>query len=152
MMTFISELPPMTPEQRASYGVARAKTIAFTAVHDLWRRRKSEGKSQAELAQVLNKDEGWLSKNLRGPGNWTIKTLGELVEALDGELEIVVHGLEDSTWSQANEHAYAGYETEIPLKGGVGTIRADKNSLSKMLRSSETGSSRLSVSVVLENV
>jgi transcriptional regulator with XRE-family HTH domain len=151
MMTFASELPPMTPEQRASYGIARAKTIAFTAVHDLWRRRKAEGKSQAELATVLNKDEGWLSKNLRGPGNWTIKTLGELVEALDGEIEIIVHRIEDSVWDHSNDHAYAGYEAEIPLKDGSGTIKADKESRSKMRVEPETRSSPLSVSVVLEH-
>src|SRR5437773_2090655 len=82
-MTSLSDIAPLSPEQRASYGVARAKSIAFDAVHALWRRRRAEGKSQAELAKVLGKDEGWLSKNLRGPGNWTMRTLGELVEALD---------------------------------------------------------------------
>ena len=60
-MTFQSSLPPLTPEERACFGVARAKTIAFDAVHKLWRRRQAEGKSQADLARTLGKDEGWLS-------------------------------------------------------------------------------------------
>lgn len=109
-MTSLSDIAPLTPEQRAEYGIARAKSIAFDAVHELWRRRRAEGKTQADLAKVLGKDEGWLSKNLRGPGNWTIKTLGELVEALDGDLEIVLHALEDPLPVLKNHHAYAGYE------------------------------------------
>lgn len=109
-MPSLSDLAPLGPEERASFGVARAKTLAFDAVHSLWRRRRAEGKSQADLAQALGKDEGWLSKNLRGPGNWTIKTLGELVEALNGDLEITVYGAEDPLPSRPNWHAYVGYE------------------------------------------
>ena len=80
------------------------------AVLSLWRRRRSQGKTQADLAKTLGRDEGWLSKNLRGPGNWTMKTFGELVEALDGDLEIIVHGVEDPLSDKTNFHAYAGYE------------------------------------------
>jgi transcriptional regulator with XRE-family HTH domain len=109
-MSSLSKLAPLTPDQRASYGVARAKSIAFEAVHTLWRRRKAEGRSQSDLAKALGKDKGWLSRSLRGPGNWTIKTLGEMVEALDGELEIIVHGAEDPISDQSNYHAYADYE------------------------------------------
>ncbi|MEH2477545.1 transcriptional regulator with XRE-family HTH domain [Nitrobacteraceae bacterium AZCC 2146] len=111
-MPSLSELAPLTPEQRADYGVARAKSIAFEAVLNLWRRRRDQGKTQAELAKSLGRDEGWLSKNLRGPGNWTMKTFGELVEALDGDIEIVVHGNEDTLSTTVNSHAYAGYEPQ----------------------------------------
>jgi transcriptional regulator with XRE-family HTH domain len=110
MMTSLSSISALAPEQRAAYGVDRAKTIAFEAIHNLWRRRKAEGRSQAELAKVLNKDEGWISRSLKGPGNWTIKTLGELVEALDGDLEIVVHAMEDPVSDLSNYTAYSGYE------------------------------------------
>jgi hypothetical protein len=109
-MPSLSEIAPLTPAQRADYGVARAKSIAFEAVLSLWRRRRSQGKTQADLARTLGRDEGWLSKNLRGPGNWTMKTFGELVEALDGDLEIIVHGVEDPLPDKKNFHAYAGYE------------------------------------------
>jgi hypothetical protein len=113
-MTFLSEIAPLSPAERASFGVARAKSLAFDAVHALWRRRRAEGKSQADLARTLDKDEGWLSKNLRGPGNWTMKTFGELVEALDGDLEIIVHAIEDPISNLKNSHAYAGYEVSLP--------------------------------------
>lgn len=81
-----------------------------------------------------------------------MKTLGELVEALDGELEIIVHRMEDCEWSQSNDHAYAGYNGDIPLKEGRGTVHADTASLSKLRRNQETGSSAVGkVSVVSEN-
>jgi transcriptional regulator with XRE-family HTH domain len=122
-MTSLSDIAPLTPEQRAEYGIARAKSIAFDAVHELWRRRRAEGKTQADLAKALGKDEGWLSKNLRGPGNWTIKTLGELVEALDGDLEIVLHALEDHVPELKNYHAYAGYEINMPAQVSDYSVR-----------------------------
>src|SRR5882672_11283893 len=82
----------MTPEQRADYGASRVRDAAYDAVMDLWRRRKSEGMTQTQLADALGGDAGWLSRNLRGPGNWTLRTVGRLVEALNGEVELKVHG------------------------------------------------------------
>lgn len=109
-MTSLYEIAPLTAAQRASYGVERVKLLAFEAVHGLWLRRKAQGRTQSELATTLGKDEGWLSRNLRGPGNWTIKTLGEMVEALDGDIKIIVCGAEDPLDDRSNDHAYADYE------------------------------------------
>lgn len=114
-MSSLSELAPLSPKDRAEFGVARAKSIAFDAVHALWRKRKAQGKSQAELAKVLGKDEGWLSKTLRGPSNWTIRTLGELVEILDGDLEITIRAAEDVVDSKSNYNVYSEYENTIRL-------------------------------------
>jgi hypothetical protein len=52
---------------------------------------------------------------LRGPGNWTLRTIGELVEALNGELEITVHAKEDPPERRTNYSAYSGYQ--IPSAG-----------------------------------
>jgi transcriptional regulator with XRE-family HTH domain len=101
----------MTAGQRSDYGFARVRDAAYDAVMELWRRRKSEGMTQAQLAEALGGDSGWLSRNLKGPGNWTLKTVGRLVEALVGEVEIKVHALEDS--AGANYHAYVGYESPL---------------------------------------
>jgi len=109
-MSSLYEIWPLTAEQRASFGVDRIKMLAFEAVHKLWARRKAEGRTQSQLAATLGRDEGWLSRNLRGPGNWTMKTFGEMIEALDGDVEIVVRGIEDPRVDRSNDHAYAGYD------------------------------------------
>jgi transcriptional regulator with XRE-family HTH domain len=106
----------MTPKQRADYGFARVRDAAYEAVMELWRRRSAEGMTQAQLADALGGDAGWLSRNLKGPGNWTLKTIGRLVDALDGEIELRVYGLEDQLPSRPNYHAYAEYEINTPTQ------------------------------------
>ena len=104
----------LAPEARGELGAERAKMLAFTSVLKLWRRRKEEGLSQADIAKAIGKDEGWVSRNLKGPKNWTIKTLGEFAEALNGDLEIQVLAGEDVALreSKHNWHAYTEYEPQ----------------------------------------
>lgn len=130
-MTSRSKQNAMTADQRADYGFARVRDAAYDAVMDLWRRRKAEGMTQTELAEALGGDAGWLSRNLRGPGNWTLRTVGRFVEALNGEVELKVHGLEDPLPVLTNYHAYVGYEPEIPATTQV----TSKVNLSDALRS-----------------
>lgn len=104
----------MNPRDRANYGFARVRDAAFDAVLSLWRRRQSEGWKQADLADILNRDRSWVSRNLRGPGNWTLRTFGELVEALNGEAEITVHALEEPLHPAPNFDAYIGYRAGVP--------------------------------------
>jgi hypothetical protein len=94
----------------ADYGFARARDIAFDAVHGLWRRRSAEGMKQVDIARAIGRDAAWVCRSLRGPGNWTLRTIGELVYGMNGELEIAVHGIEDPLPERPNFHAYAGYE------------------------------------------
>jgi hypothetical protein len=96
---------------RADYGFARARDLAFDAVQSLWRRRRSQGMKQIDIARALDREPAWVNRSLRGPGNWTLRTFGELVEALNGEIDISVHALEDPLPTAVNYHAYAGYET-----------------------------------------
>jgi hypothetical protein len=91
------------------------RDIAFDAVQSLWRRRQAEGMTQAQLAETIGKDAGWVSRNLRGPGNWTARTVGAFVVGLNGEIEITVHALEDPLPIRSNYHAYSGYEVPLPL-------------------------------------
>ena len=112
-MTSRSNLPTKERRDRSDYGFARARDLAFDAVQALWRRRSAAGMKQTDIARALGHDPAWVSRNLRGPGNWTLRTFGELVEALDGEIEIQVCGLEDPISPRPNFHAYAGYE--LPL-------------------------------------
>lgn len=108
-MTSQSNLPDLPSKERAEYGFARAKDLAFDAVYALWRRRQKEGMKQIDLAQAIGRQPATVSRNLRGPGNWTLRTLGEYVEALNGELEITVHAVEDALGTPSNYHAYVDY-------------------------------------------
>lgn len=112
-MTSQSKRIAMSAHERADYGFARVRDAAYDAVMELWHRRKEQGMTQAQLAEALGGDEGWLSRNLRGPGNWTLRTVGRFVEALNGEVELKVYALEDPLPVQPNYHAYVGYEPEI---------------------------------------
>jgi len=108
-MTLHSSAQAMSPKDAANYGAARTRDLAFDAVHSLWRRRQSEGMLQSDLAKAIGRDEGWVSRTLNGPGNWTIRIFGTLVSGLNGELEINVHALEDPVPAPSNYDAYAEY-------------------------------------------
>jgi len=123
MTSHFSVLPAFQPRELADYGFARARDIAFDAIQALWRRRRSEGMKQTDIVAAIGRDAGWVSRNLRGPGNWTLRTIGELVEALNGELEIIVHANEDPPERLANYSAYAEHDRHrnqeiAALKGG----------------------------------
>lgn len=105
-MTSTFEVRPLSPEEIEDYGQARVRDIAFDAVQSLWRRRRDEGMRQTDLAAALGRDPGWVSKKLNGPGNWTFKTFGALIEALNGEVEISAFGKEDACEVSTNYHAY----------------------------------------------
>lgn len=108
------------PKKRSfvsDYGFARVRDKAFDAVHGLWTTRRAQGVALKDVADKIGRDKGWLSKQMSGPGNWTLRTFGELVEALDGEAEISVYGLEESHEGRSNYDAYSDY-TSVPQKKG----------------------------------
>ncbi|MEA2889169.1 MAG: hypothetical protein QOD11_3529 [Bradyrhizobium sp.] len=111
-MTTPSDLTSLSPSERREFGFARARDAAFDAVSTLWNRRQSEGMTQTDIANALGSDPGWVSKNLRGPGNWTLRTFGALVEALNGEARITIRALDDPPQILSNYHAYVGYEPQ----------------------------------------
>ena len=93
----------------AEFGAARLRDQVFDAVRRLWHRRRSEGWTQKQLAEAIGRDRGWVSKNLNMPGNWTLRTAGELIQALEGEAEIDIVPLEQPTAPTGNYDAYDGY-------------------------------------------
>ncbi len=102
--------PPIVP----NFGFARTRDLAFGAIRKLWKVRQSQGMTQVDLAARLNRDPAWVSKKLSGPTNWTLRTFGDLVDALDGEVEIRIADLRDGDTID-NYDAYAGYGEE-PLE------------------------------------
>lgn len=89
------------------YGLARVRDMAFDAVMKLWRKRQREGLTQKDVAERLDRNPAWVSRQLSGPGNWTLRTFGALVEALDGEAEISVMPIELPMDVPNNYDAYA---------------------------------------------
>jgi hypothetical protein len=114
-MTFQSDAVRMTPEQRRDFGFARVRDVAFDAIQVLWRKRRAAGMRQTDIANAIKRHPTWVSRSLRAPGNWTLRTIGELAEALNGEVEIIVYPMEDATPVRRNYSAYDEYER--PPKG-----------------------------------
>jgi hypothetical protein len=95
-MTSRFELRPLKQREQGDYGFARVRDQAFDAVQELWRRRQAEGMRQKDIATFLGRKPAWVSRNLSAPGNWTLRTFGEFMQALGGEAEIRVHAVEDA--------------------------------------------------------
>lgn len=122
--------PILEKRDLAEYGIARFRDQVFDAVQMLWRRRKKEGWTQKRLAESIGRDPGWVSTNLRAPGNWTLLTAGELIQGLHGEAEIRVAALEDPIETPTNYDAYDGYlpsqkQNVIGTMNFVGTISVE---------------------------
>lgn len=128
-MTSRSEPNPLAARDLADFGFARVRDLAFDAVQRLWRRRQAEGMSQKHVADVLQRDPAWVSRRLRAPGNWTLRTFGEFVQALDGEAEITVYALEDPPADPQNFDAYEGYITPNKYSLTYGTAASAITSL-----------------------
>jgi hypothetical protein len=111
---------------------ARIRDIAFDAVVELWRRRQREDPSlqQKDLAAKVGCSPARLNKALRGPANWTLRTFADLVDALDGEAEIKVYGLEDPPTQRSNYDAYAVYHGKSDsLASGAASNAGNKKAL-----------------------
>jgi len=118
-------------QSRRDYAFARARDLAFDAVVELWRRRQSAGLKQVDFAERLGRDTGWLSKKLSGPSNWTLRTFGEMVDALDGELEIRAVPLEEPPQPKRNFDAYAA---KVETSQGPQKNHEDKTSSSSTMQ------------------
>lgn len=77
-------------EERADLAARFAQQAAHEAIYQLWLRRKEEGWKQKSLGERIGRNVTWISRTLSGPANWTLKSLGEMAEALDAEVEIRV--------------------------------------------------------------
>jgi transcriptional regulator with XRE-family HTH domain len=109
-MTMDPSVTPLSGRALEEYGAERIRNEAFDQVRLLWERRKREGWTQALIAEAIERDPGWVSRNLSAPGNWTIRTIGALTQALNGEVEIRIVALEDPVDMPKNYDAYTDYD------------------------------------------
>jgi len=110
---------------RENFGIARVRDLAYDAVQELWQRRKAEGWNQVQLATNIGRDSGWLSRYLQGPGNWTLRTFGALVEGLDGVVEIRVRPAEDIKPSIENRGPYSDYVRDVSRRPVISSTASD---------------------------
>jgi hypothetical protein len=102
---------PLKGRNLEEYGTTRIRNEAFEQVQLLWDRRKRAGWTQKRIADLLDRDPAWVSRNLNAPGNWTLRTFGAFTQALDGEVDIKITALEDAVDTPSNFDAYEGYTT-----------------------------------------
>jgi len=130
MMNFPLELKALEKTELAEYGLAQVRDVAFDAFLRMWRYRQSQGWTQKRLADNIGRDKATVSKYLRGPANWTMRTLGELVQGLEADVQITIEPLEEPSQDGANYDAYDEHDwntsrikavTPLPLPLATGT-------------------------------
>lgn len=77
-------------EGEKGYARAAVRLKIGRAVWALWDRlREEEGVDQTWLVERLGSNKGRVSRLLNGPGNWTLDTVADLLEAMEGRLTAV---------------------------------------------------------------
>lgn len=131
-MNFRLNIAPLEGRELADYGAVRIRDQAFDALQKLLRRRLDEGETQKDIADRIGMDAGQLSKLFRGPGNWTLRTIGALVQALRGEAELYIAALEDPVETPGNFDAYDEYrQISGPVDGLVWIIPIDASAAAR---------------------
>ncbi len=92
-------MPPSTPESQRKKSLAY-KEVAFRVLDAsifgafllaIEARRDEDSLTQTKLAELMGRDKANISKLLEGPQNWTVQTISDLAQALDLEVEFVLH-------------------------------------------------------------
>lgn len=110
-------------EERADLAARFAQQAAHEAIYQLWLRRKEEGWKQKSLGERIGRNVTWISRTLSGPGNWTLKSLGEMAEALDAEVEIRVTPREEIHAPNFDAYAEAKAQQAAALEGQAAATR-----------------------------
>lgn len=119
------ELYVLKGRDRENFGFARVRDLAYDAVQELWQLRKTQGWNQVQLATNIGRDTGWLSRYLQGPGNWTFRTFGALVEGLDGVVEVRVRPAESIKPSNENRGPYSDYVRDVSPRPPISSTASD---------------------------
>lgn len=82
-------VPSITQEDKG-YARASVRLMVAQAVWTLWdSMRENEGLDQAWLVERLGSNKGRVSRLLNSPGNWTLDTVADLLEAMEARLTLV---------------------------------------------------------------
>lgn len=108
---FFDHALPSEDKRRLAF--LRVRDAAFDAITALWKLRRAQGMTQKDIAKALDRDPAWVSRNLAGPANWTLKTFGELLEALDGHAAIAAVPLESVPQGNFDIYDDSEYEAAI---------------------------------------
>lgn len=101
-------------EADMAHGRTIARIQVATAVWSLWDRlRLEKGLDQQWLADRLGKDKSRVSRLLKGPGNWTLDTVGDLLEAMGGRLTSVEAHTYDDIAQGRQRHSALGASRRI---------------------------------------
>lgn len=84
-----STVEPVSDTDKA-YARMTTRIQVATAIWTMWDRLRNErGVDQQWLADRMGKNKSWVSRLLKGPGNWTLDTAGDLLAAMEGRLTLV---------------------------------------------------------------
>lgn len=96
------------------YSCQRLKTKLFEAVLDAFVERcRRDNFSKADLAAVMRRDPAQITRWLKGPGNWELRTVSDLMRALRADVHIHCVLFEDIRSN--DEHELARDEIEFQL-------------------------------------
>jgi hypothetical protein len=121
--------PTLPVEDKRRLAFLRVRDTAFDAVTALWRLRKTQGMSQKDIGDALSRDPAWVSRNLAGPANWTMKTFGEFVEALDGYATISVVPKENVPAGNFDIYSDAEDDTAVLEPIGITIVQKPKGNV-----------------------
>ena len=77
-----------------------SESLVEDAAELVARRMKEENVSKADLARKLGKSRAWVTQILAGSANMTIRTLAELMFALDSEVSL---SAKNPQWGEASK-------------------------------------------------
>ncbi len=92
----IDPITPLTDEQKAYARTATRLKVAASVWKLFDSLRREKGWTQERLAKRLGKNKSQVSRMLNGPGNWTLDTVADLLEAMDAKIvEIEVQSISE---------------------------------------------------------
>ena len=90
------------------------------------RRHEIDGFSRADLASVTKKNSSQITRLLKGPGNWTLDTISDVLRTLRFDLEIGITAYEDKPKRNfRHELACDPFYEEVSLKSS-GSLRISR--------------------------
>jgi hypothetical protein len=119
----------ISPKDRISkrnvfYYRARLKNNVFHEVLEKFYALSKEGRlNKKQIADALDKDAGWVTRQFAAPANWTLDTVSDLLLAMDAELEVKAVGLEEKRQKLAEEKYWDASGAIAPPQCSVKLMR-----------------------------